>query len=78
MRYSDGTVIEVGHVVTDIRGPERYIVLGPADANFVRLLLIGTVTKEGSPSLGDTIILPTGFMREAPAGDLTYREKNAW
>lgn len=71
MRYSDGSTIQVGHVVTDIRGPERYIVLGPAESNFVKLLLIGTITKKDSPSFGETIIIPTGFTREAPAGDLT-------
>lgn len=71
MQYSDGSAIQVGHVVTDCRGPERYIVLGPAESNFVQLLLIGTITKKDSPCFGETIILPTGFIRRAPAGDLT-------
>lgn len=71
MKYADGTPIRVGHVVRDVRGPERYIVLGPAAANFVHLLLIGTIQKEGSPSFGETIILEPAFTREAPAGDLT-------
>ncbi len=71
MKYANGTPIKVGHVVMDVRGPERYIVLGPAEANFVHLLLIGTVQKEDSSSFGETIILETGFTRNAPAGDLT-------
>ncbi len=71
MKYSDGSPVKVGHVVMDARGTERYIVLGPAHGNFVHLLLIGTVQKEGSPSFGETIILETGFTRDSPPGDLT-------
>lgn len=71
MKYSDGSLIQVGHIVTDIRGPERYLVLGPAEANFVNLLLIGTVTKKDSPSFGETIILTPGYIRQAPANDLS-------
>jgi hypothetical protein len=71
MEYADGNPIRVGHVVRDVRGPERYIVLGPAESNFVHLLLIGTIQKQGSPSFGETIILEPIFTRDAPAGDLT-------
>ncbi len=71
MQYRDGSPIKVGHVVTDIHGPERYIVLGgDADADFVKLLLIATIIKKDSPSCGQTII--NGFTRRVPAMDLTH------
>jgi len=71
MKYRDGIPIKVGHVVMDARGPERYIVLGPEPSNFVKLLMIGTINRGDSPSFGETIILTSGFTRNAPAGDLT-------
>jgi hypothetical protein len=70
MKYNDGTEVKVGHVVVE-RGIERYLVIGPGEGTSVRILLIGTVQKEGSPSFGETIILPQGFIRTLPASVLT-------
>jgi hypothetical protein len=72
MTYDDGRIASVGDVVTVTRGggPERYIIIGADQGNFAKLLLIGTVQKEDSPLLGQTIILPTGFTRSAPLDDL--------
>ena len=52
-----------------VKVPERYIIIGPDQGNFAKLLLIGTVQKEDSPLFGQTIILPTGFARSAPLTD---------
>ena len=67
MKNGDGTEIEVGHVVLDRGRPERDIVIGidPEKGDFIKLLHIGTVKKEDSPSFGESIILPVGNMRSA-------------
>ena len=71
MQYSSGGEIRIGHVVDEPGRPEQYIVIGfERDSSSVKLLLIGTVQKEHSPSFGKTIILPNGFMRSVPAGAL--------
>jgi hypothetical protein len=71
MTYDDGTIAKVGDVVAVAsgEGSERYIIIGPDQGNFAKLLLIGTVQKEDSPLFGQTIILPTGFTRSAPLSD---------
>lgn len=69
LKYSNGTEVKVGHVVME-RGPERYLVIGRMEG-FVHTLAIGTVQKEGSPSFGETIILPQGYTRSVPASVLT-------
>jgi hypothetical protein len=52
-----------------VKVPERYIIIGPDQGNFAKLLLIGTVQKEDSPLFGQTIILPRGFARSAHLTD---------
>jgi len=71
MTYDDGTIAKVGDVVAVASGesPERYIIIGPGQGNFAKLLLIGTVRKEDSPLFGQAIIFPTGFTRSAPLSD---------
>jgi hypothetical protein len=72
VRYSDDTPIRAGDVVRIIRnGPERYIVMAFDQSNTVKIVGIGTVTKEGAPSFGETIFLPQGYTRDVPAGELT-------
>ncbi len=56
MLYSDGATIKVGDVVTE-RGLERFFVIGFEGGNSVKMILIGTVQKEGSPSFGETLII---------------------
>jgi hypothetical protein len=68
--YEDGAQAKVGDVVVEGARPERYIVLG-FDETFAKLLMIGTVVKEEEPRFGKTIVLPTGFTRDAPIGVLT-------
>jgi len=52
--YDDGTIARVGDVVTVASGgdPERYIIIGPDQGNFAKLLLIGTVQKGRLTSVG--------------------------
>jgi hypothetical protein len=70
--YSNGTPIKAGDVVRIVRtGPERYIVIGFDQSNTVKIVGIGTVTKEVAPSFGETIFLPQGYTRDVPAGELT-------
>ena len=71
MQYEDGTAVKIGHVVTVQSGPERYIIIGLGESNVVKLLQIGNIQKDDSPSLGEMIISPTGFTRKTPAADLT-------
>jgi hypothetical protein len=51
MTYDDVTIAKVGDVVAVAsgEGSERYIIIGPDQGNFAKLLLIGTVQKEDSP-----------------------------
>lgn len=65
LSYSDGTQAKVGDVVVEGGRTERYIVLG-FDGTFARLLMIGTVVKDDEPRFGKTIVLPSGFTRNAP------------
>jgi len=70
LKYNDGTPIRAGDVVTTASRPERYIVIG-LHQNSIRILIIGTVTKEGAPWFGETIVRPQGFTQDVPAGVLT-------
>jgi len=47
MTYDDVTIAKVGDVVAVAsgEGSERYIIIGPDQGNFAKLLLIGTVQK---------------------------------
>ena len=56
MTYDDGTIARVGDIVAVAsgEGPESYIVIGPDQGNFAKLLLVGTVQKEDSPLFGQT------------------------
>ncbi len=51
MTYDDVTIAKVGDVVAVAsgEGSECYIIIGPDQGNFAKLLLIGTVQKEDSP-----------------------------
>ena len=69
MTYEDGTIVKIGHIVQ--KGSEKYLVIGLGRGNAVKLLQVGIVQKDDSPSLGEIVFLPQGFTDTVPNGALT-------
>jgi hypothetical protein len=72
MTYSNGTQGKIGDVVRLTGQPERYMVIGDRRRdNSAMVIMIATSMRDNDPLVGKTIILPPGYVRNVPAGELT-------